>query len=395
MSQSKHNLLHAVFLVSGTSVGGGMLAQPVAASLMGFVPSALMMGVAYAFMMLTALILAEVCMWMPQDSHIISMANTIIGWPAKLVAWLVYLFVAYFSLIAYISGGGDTVETVRNALSFSEGTDFINCLLFVLAFGVAIEVSSRAVSTVNTMLFFGLIASYLVIVVLGMPDIHIENYVRMDFSHSYAIIPLFLTSFSFQMIVPSLANFLDRDRRRLRLAIVLGISLSFCFYLVWNAVVLGHAASLADTSLAEAYAQGRAPTVALASGGGWFGFFIHLFGFCAIVTSFMGISWGLFDFLADGFSIKKVGMHRLYLWLLVMVPPFLVAASYPQTFITALESTGAYGDTILNGLIPILMFYMGIKLQKRHSQSRFLQNPALLIALSAFALLVIGLELFA
>src|SRR5689334_14001661 len=106
----KPSLIHAVFLVSGTSIGAGMLAQPVASSMMGFLPSTFMMLVSWAFMAATALILVEVCLWMPEGSHVISMANHFLGKPGKAVAWLMYLFMAYLSLTAYISGGGDLLK---------------------------------------------------------------------------------------------------------------------------------------------------------------------------------------------------------------------------------------------------------------------------------------------
>jgi tyrosine-specific transport protein len=114
----------------------------------------------------------------------------------------------------------------------------------------------------------------------------------------------------------------------------------------------------------------------------------------ALVTSFIGLSWGLFDFLADGMGIRKIGLNRLFLWALVAFVPLCLASTYPQGFIAALESTGAYGDTILNALIPVSMFWIGYHIQGRDSKSRFIGSKPVLCALAVFALMVILYEIY-
>jgi len=378
------SLIGAIFLVSGTTVGGGMLAMPAAAASIGFFPSTWMLIVAWAFMTTTALILAEVCMWMPQDTHIISMANHLLGKPAKIIAWIVYLFMGYFSLIAYISGGSDIFTAFFSNISFSI-PQWMTALLFVVVFGFVIEIGSSWVSRLNTILFWGLIISYFTIVSIGILGIEFKNLQFTAWKNAYGIIPLLLTSFSFQMMVPNLATYMQRDIKRIRTAIIGGTTLSLAIYLLWNFVVLGSISQGQDSSLALAYAEGKLPLDTFGQiGGQWFSIGMHLFSFCALVTSFLGIGWGLYDFLADGLQWQKAGTKRLWLWMLVMLPSLTVALIYPRGFIGALEATGGYGDVILNGMIPILMIWMGIYVQKRSSESRLYKTKPFLIGLFAF-----------
>lgn len=392
---SKPSLINAIFLVSGTSIGAGMLAQPVASSLMGFIPSTLMMVVSWAFMAATALVLVEVCLWMPRGTHVISMANHFLGPAGKSVAWVVYLFMAYLSLTAYISGGGDILQ--NSVTQFKDFTlpEWAWCLIFVLIFGLVIEISNNAVSKLNAILFSTLIVAYVIVVTIGSQGIQLSNLMHSDFSKSFVILPLLLASFSFQMIVPSLVGYLEQNRAQLRAAIIIGTGLSFVIYSLWNATVLGHESSLGNEALARAYAQGLPPTQALSgSEKSWFAFFIKIFGFFALVTSFIGISWGLFDFLADGLKLQKTRRNRIILWGLVVGPPLIIASSYPEGFISLLESTGAYGDTILNAMIPILMFWVGRSFFGKKSESRFLGSTPVLGLLFTLALIVIFYELF-
>ena len=51
-----------------------------------------------------------------------------------------------------------------------------------------------------------------------------------------------------------------------------------------------------------------------------------------------------------------------------MFPPLVVSQFWQHGFIGALETTGGYGDAILNGIIPVLVFITGSR-QKRITAS--------------------------
>jgi len=78
---------------------------------------------------------------------------------------------------------------------------------------------------------------------------------------------------------------------------------------------------------------------------------------------------------------------------LVMVPPTILAITYPRGFIGALEATGAYGDTVLNGLIPLAMFFVGRYWYKYPSGLVILRGRVSLFLLSTFALGVLILQI--
>jgi tyrosine-specific transport protein len=87
--------------------------------------------------------------------------------------------------------------------------------------------------------------------------------------------------------------------------------------------------------------------------------FAHLFAFLALVTSFFGIGMGLFDFLSDGLKIKKEGTGFVVLGLLVLLPSLFFALYFERVFIAALDISGGFGDTLLNGVLPLLMLGVG------------------------------------
>ncbi len=85
--------------------------------------------------------------------------------------------------------------------------------------------------------------------------------------------------------------------------------------------------------------------------------FSQTFAFCAIATSYLGVILGLFDFLADGFNIKKTGHGKIILCSFIFIPPFIMAILFPKIFLSALSYAGSFGCVILFVILPALMLW--------------------------------------
>lgn len=390
---NKSSLLSAIFLVSGTSIGGGMLTQPIVANNVGFIPASLMLLLSWAFMTSTALVLLEVCLWSKEETHIISLAKKWLGTPGKYVTWVLFLFIACFSCTAYISGGGKVIEQSIYKLTNFHMPLWICYAVFALLFSIAIELGQNYIGRINTILFLSLCLAYFVITILGLPVINITHLTETTWNKSYLLLPILFTSFSFQIIVPNLVGYLNRDVRKIRLAIIIGTSTSFLVYFIWNAIILGTTPQHGLGSLSESYANGTLPNLMNnAKNQLLFNVAVQYFSFFALTTSFIGVSWGLFEFLADGLKIKKIGKSRLLLWGLVVIPPFIMATYNPRAFISALETTGGFGDSILNGIIPVVMFWIGYFHFRNNSNNRILKQKIFLVGLLVFSCIIIGLQ---
>ena len=77
---------------------------------------------------------------------------------------------------------------------------------------------------------------------------------------------------------------------------------------------------------------------------------------------------------------------------MVLVPSLFFAITYPNAFVSALDASGGYGDTIINGLIPALMVWIGRYKYKMSGAQRFPGGRFSLSVIIAFALFVIVLE---
>lgn len=400
MTTHKGSLFGATLLVAGVTIGGGMLALPVATGAAGFFPSSLLMLFGWAFMTLTALFLIEVNLWMEEGAHIITMASRVLGRWGKATAWLFYLFVAYASLAAYTAGCGELLRAAFIKIGVEKliGTPITPALassLFALIFGFIIYLGNIAVGRINALLMGGLVLSYLLLIGGGFSHIEWKYLLRGSWGNSLVAAPLLLTIFSFQSIVPSLTIYLKRDVNKIKCACILGTTIALVVYLIWQALVLGTVLVDGDYGLAKALALGKPATefLCVALDTPWIGLSVDFFAFFTLVTSFLGIGLGLFDFLVDGLKIKPLGMRKVTLALLVILPPLFIVLNFERVFLLALDVSGGLGDTILNGLLPALMLWVGRYYQGRTSTHPVFGGRPLILLVIAYALFVLAIEL--
>ncbi|MFQ5729119.1 MAG: amino acid permease [Waddliaceae bacterium] len=395
-TEHKRSLLSAVFLVAGTCVGGGMLALPIATGVSGFSPSLVVMAISWFAMTSTALMLLEVSLWLEEGAHVITMTSKILGPIGKAVSWLLYLFICYASLVAYTAGGGVQIALAFESYFTLSISKDLGCIIFVLSFGSVIYVGSWFVGRINAILFTAMIVAYFLLVGMGIDEVKTAFLFHREWKSSLIALPLLLTAFSFQTMVPSLTPYLKRNIKSLRIAIVGGTGLAFVIYLVWQWIILGIVPVEGANGLAEALARGNQPATQFLKqhvSGLWISTVAEYFAFFAIVTSFLGIALGLFDFLADGLKIPKEKGGKLLLGLLIALPTIFFAVTFERAFMAAMDASGGIGDSILSGIIPVLLVWRGRYYMNFSNTYRMAGGRILLIVVSAFFLTSLTIEI--
>lgn len=387
-------LISAIFLVAGTCVGGGMLALPVATGISGFIPSTFMMLICWFAMTASALLLLEVNLWMKEGAHVITMASTLLGPIGKVVSWCVYLFISYASIVAYTAAGGALVINGADGLFGLAIAKEWGCLLFIVFFGSIIYLGNRFVGRVNTILFVAMIVAYVALIGTGITEVKVELLTHRYWPTSLLAIPLLLTTFSFQTMLPSLTPYLKRNVWALRTAIIAGTTITLIVYLIWQFLVLGIVPVDGPNSLIKALEVGEPITQFLRQHvqSHWVSVIAEYFAFFALVTSFLGIALGLFDFLSDGLKIRNEGVGKVVLSLLIIIPTFIFAAYFERVFLLALDTSGGFGDSILNGIMPVLMVWVGRYIFKFPDEHRTPGGKPLLVLVLAFFVFALVLE---
>ena len=339
-----------------------MLALPIVTGLAGFYPALFILLLCWTLMTLSGLALLEVSLWMDENDHYISMSEKLLGTWGKVVSWVLYLFIGYASLVAYTAGGGEQFGLTVEFLTGQPLSKLVNCACFLGIFGAAIAISAKIVGKLNSILFVGMVASYCGLVLIGLPQVHPTYLGHVDWSYLPLTVPLLLTSFSYQAVVPSLRPLLKNHGPSLRWALLLGTTITLVIYLIWLVLILGIIPLEGEYGLRHAFQNDQLATLYLEKyvGDSFVAPMAKFFSFFALVTSFLGIGMGLFDFLSDGLKIPKNRWGTVKLLSLMGFPILYCAVYLERAFFSALDSSGGYGDTILSGFIPLSMLWVGL-----------------------------------
>ncbi|MBA3958317.1 MAG: tyrosine transporter [Parachlamydiaceae bacterium] len=353
------SLIGGILLVAGCCIGAGMLGLPVLSAMAGFQPSLVMFVLSWAYMACTGLLLLEVTLWFQDDVNIVSMAGRCFGLFGKAVAWVMFLFLFYCLMVAYIAGSGELFVDFISAMTGATLPAWIGSVLFVLGLGALLYMGTHAIDHCNRILMVGLIVSYFVLIGLGSLYVNPSLLSYQNWSLAPLALPAMIVSFGFHNLVPSLTTYFRRDVARLRAAILIGSALPLCIYLVWEWLILGLVPVEGQGGFQEALQRGQLATHVLrsVSGNPWVFDMAQVFAFFAIVTSFVAVALSFLDFLADGLQVKKVGMRKIGLCCLVLLPPLLFSLAYPQVFLMALNYAGGIGAVILFGILPAAMVW--------------------------------------
>ncbi len=385
-----------ILLVSGTTVGAGMLALPVVTGFAGFIPSLFLFVAYWAFMTYTALLILEVNLYVDKrGANMIAMAKATLGLPGELLAWAAYLFLLYALTTAYLAGGGPIFNQFLLELTGLEVPKYLESLPLLFVFGYFVYRGAHTVDWINRMLMVGLVCVYILAVAFLIPHLELPLLTHAVPSLLWVGSSVAATSFGFHIIIPTLTEYLDRDLKKLKSVILIGSAIPLVVYLIWEALVLGIIPLQGPVSITQGFIDGSNGAALLSAylEEGVLPDLLRVFLLLAIVTSFLGVSTSLTDFLSDGFNIKKTPIGKISLLFLTFGPPLLIAATDPRAFLTALEYAGAFGVVVLLGLLPALMAWRG---RVRFSKNGTYRAPGGIVALFvsvAISLFVIIIEI--
>jgi len=355
-------LFGGILLIIGTSIGASMLVLPIAMGGGGFIYSTLLLLACWSIMTFSAFLILEVTLWLPPRTNLLSMTRATLGRGGEVVAWITYLLLLYALMAAYISGGSGIFDFLARVLhvKFPAALDAI---LFVALFGYIVYRGIKPVDYVNRYLMLAKFGSFFLLILFAAPYVDHHKLLGGQPSTLVSAITVTLTSFGFAPLIPSLRSYFDSDIKKLRICILIGSLTPLICYAIWNLVILGVLPRQGDQGLVHLMQSGGSASELVQS----LSYFLqsssitsiaHVFTVICVLTSFLSVSLGLSDFLADGLKVEKKGKPGILIFMLTFMPSLLIVLFYPSIFIKALSYAGIF-CTILIILMPALMIWKG------------------------------------
>ena len=350
----KSKVLGSTLIIAGTTIGAGMLALPLASAGIGFTTSLVIMITLWALMAYTALLMIEVHQHADQDATLHTLANQFLGTKGKWVASFAMMFLFYALCAAYIAGGGAQFAERISTFTGLEVSATTSTILFTLLVATVVTVGTATVDKVNRVLFLIKIVAMAMVLTFLAPNVTESYLLSMPVEQGLVIaaIPVIFTSFGFHGSIPAIVNYLDGHTPSLRKAILIGSAIPLIIYVFWQIVTLGvvNQSTLLENQGLSSLISTLATTVHRSSLGQTIGIFADL----ALLTSFLGVSLGLFEFLGDKINKGQNSRSRVIVGLVTFVPPMGFALFYPQGFIAAL-GYAAIALVVLAIFLPIMM----------------------------------------
>lgn len=387
------NLFGAILLLAGTCIGAGMLALPVSTSPVGFFMSLGLLIIAWSFMCYTGFLVVEANLWFPDGTNYISMAKKTLGKAGGAFAWIAFLLLLYCLMAAYITGGGALVlgALKQHGIIIKSWHGYIP---WIVVFALIIYAGTQFADIINRLLMLGLIVTYAALSASAVP--HMKLKLLLDAGHAkylLAALPVLLASFGYHIVLPSMRTYLKGRVTLLRLMVLLGSMLPLVIYIGWIFVIFSVVPREGRNGLINILQSGQATlllTKALVSvsQSTWLAYVARFFAFFAIASSFVGVSLGLFDLLADGLKVKRNHLGKTFVAMLTFVPPLIFAIGNPNGFILALSYAGVF-VALLHGILPAAMVWSGRYLHDVKSDYRVWGGRFLLCVIFLISLLVI------
>ena len=182
-------------------------------------------------------------------------------------------------------------------------------------------------------------------------------------------LPFCLASFGYHGNVPSLMKFYGKDPRTIARCLVYGTLLALVLYMVW---LLGTMGNIPRPAFIDIARKGGNIDVLVQALSGVLNsrsldLLLVVFSNFAVASSFLGVTLGLFDYLADLFGFDDSAQGRFKTALLTFLPPIIGGLLWPNGFLYAIGYAGL-AATIWAAIVPALLAHAS---RKRFGSPRF------------------------
>ncbi|CAL8461729.1 g1260 [Coccomyxa elongata] len=354
LAHQRGSVAGASILVAGTTIGAGILAVPYTTQDAGFVPSSAAILGTYVFSIVTGLLLAEaninlMCELGKGGVSITSIAQATLGRTGARLSSSAYLLLHYSLLVAYTAKSGEICDSLRPLLLGGPAAGDTSSLIWSVPFCGTLAagcyfLKPRQLDRANGVLLAAVLLSFMGLLWQTAALVNPANLVHSDWTAVPKTLPVLSLAFVYQNVVPIICSSLEGDLKRVRQSIIFGLSIPLVMFVAWNGAILGSLnvpLSGAKSDPLEMLTQ-QSPSV---------GILIQIFSLLAIATSYIGFVLGLADFLSDLLKLPS-GQQNSMPFVLTVVPPFVLAAMFPDLFFKALDLAGTYGVLSLFGLLP-------------------------------------------
>ena len=345
------NELEAALLITGTAVGGGSLALPYFTAAGGFLPALGLLGVAYALLLGSSVVLVEptIRVWEDNPDRAVSM-HTVVdtylgerwGWAAGVTFWILI----NCTLVSQLAQCGNMTTLF---LPFADGAAWQRFGSVFAAFVIAGASFRKYVGKINAFATAGLFAAFAAACVAGAPGISVGTLLTANATAAIPALPAIMQTMTYGEAIPTVVDMCRGSRTKVKKVLAFGSLGPAVMYALWLAVTLGR------KELAAFGATGGDLAGKILSEGGWLGAATGAIGAFASVSTLIGCYLALSRFNADTFELPLNEGCRKLIALTVLPSLALAVMGGPGLYFLMIKFAGTVPVAFLWGVMPPLV----------------------------------------
>ena len=363
MSVKTPSLFGGAMIIAGTVIGAGMLANPTATSGVWFAGSLIVLLYTWFSMLSSGLMILEVNTHYPHGASFDTMVKDLLGPIWNVINGVAVAFVLYLLTYAYIFVGGDLTAKGLGSTFGIKIPLTVGQLFFFGILAFCVWASARLVDRFTSVLIGGMVLTFIwatggLIADAKLPVLFDTQAPAGTSYWIYAAtaLPVCLASFGFHGNVSSLLKYFKGDAPRVAKSLWAGTLVALVIYVLWQIAIQGNLPrnEFAPVIAADGQVSVLIETLSKFVQTGSMAAILSFFSYMAIATSFLGVTLGLFDYIADIFKWDDGFAGRTKTAAVTFLPPLVSCLLFPTGFVTAIGYVGLVA-TVWTCSLPSLL----------------------------------------
>ncbi|CAH7148571.1 Tryptophan-specific transport protein [Vibrio chagasii] len=355
MTVKPPSLIGGACIVACICVGAGMLGLPAAGAGVWTIGALMALSFTMLIMTTSGCLLLEVLKDYPYRSSFSSITKDLLGKEVNFLNNLMIYFVGGILLYAYITSSGLILNEYFGI------APQLASILFVFIFSGLVWHSTKMVDRISIVLMLFMIISFSFGTVGLWFNVNLSTlldtaHLKFEYAqYVWVFFPIALTAFGYHHSVSTLRDYY-REERLAQKAIMGGTIIALFTYTVWLMSIYGN---LPRVNFGPIIAEGGNIDTLLISlksvlAEETLSNVISAFSAAAILSSFIGVGLGVFDFLADLFQFDATSKGRTKTWVVTFIPPLIFSLLFPFGFLAAI-GYAASAAAIWACIVPALL----------------------------------------